>query len=128
MIRNGNFKPSDGYEICKMMLSRQRNFDGIFAANDQMAIGCIKAVKEMGIRIPNDIAIVGFDNIFASTLIDPTLTTVNVPRHAMGVAAAELIIELMNEKREEERILETNLIVRQSTDIRGERNWDLYEW
>ena len=90
----------------------------------------------MGLVIPDDVAIVGYDNIFVSTLVEPTLTTVNVPRYAMGIAAAELLIDLMekengkekNRKLEKERILQTNLIVRQSSDIRGERNWDLYGW
>ena len=130
LIKNGRFRPIDGYEICKELLSRQYPFDGIFAANDQMAIGCIKAVKEMGLSIPDDIAIVGYDNIFVSTLVEPTLTTVNVPRYAMGVAAAELLVGMIGQENEAEKecILQTNLIVRQSSDIRGERNWDLYGW
>ena len=127
-MKNGKFRPIDGYEICKEMLSQNQSFDGVFAANDQMAIGCIKAIKEMGIKIPDDIAVVGYDNIFVSTMIEPSLTTVNVPRYAMGVEAARLLVELINEKSQNKCILDTNLIIRQSSDIRGERNWELYGW
>ncbi len=135
LIKCGNFKPVDSYEICKELLSGQFSVDGIYAGNDRMAIGCIKAIKERGLIIPDDIAIVGHDNMFFSTLIEPTLTTVNVPRYAMGVAAAELLLNSLKKggseeenAQKDERILPPNLIVRQSTDIRGERNWDLYGW
>lgn len=126
----GSFLPQDGYSIMKEILDQHHNIDGLFAANDQMAIGAMKAILEYGLKIPEDIAVVGFDNIFVSSLINPTLSTINVPKYMIGKTAAEMLIESIEkpDKQPENRIMQTNLIVRQSSDVRGERSWDLFGW
>ncbi len=87
-----------------------------FADNDLIAIGVIKALKTKGYRIPEDIAVVGFDNIAEGQLIEPPLTTVSVPRHFMGQAAAKLLFSVLAEpvpyKRKTE--ISTTLIPRSS--------------
>ena len=129
-IKYSNLRPQSGYDIMKEIIMQNSNINGVFAANDQIAIGAMKAIKEVGRSIPEDIAIVGFDNIFTSSLIETSLTTINVPKYEMGKLAAKLLIDLINgDKKEPEVIkLPVNLIVRQSTDLRGEKNWELYGW
>lgn len=130
VVKYGNLRPQDGYEVMKELLIHDSTINGVFAANDQMALGAIKAIKEFGMSIPDDISVVGFDNIFVSTMVEPSLTTVNVPKYLMGSTAAKLAIQAIeNPEKEPETItLSTNLIVRQSTDLRGEKNWELYGW
>lgn len=70
--------------------------DCYFADNDLIAIGAIKALKLRGHRIPDDIAVAGFDNISESRIIEPSLTTINIPRHYMGQLAAKQLIEQIN--------------------------------
>jgi DNA-binding LacI/PurR family transcriptional regulator len=105
-------------------------FDSIFAGNDQMAIGAMKALKEYGLRIPEDIKVVGFDNTFIASIVEPSLTTVHFPKHQMGIQAAQRLIERIENPDQQAKAIELpiHLIVRQSTDLRGEKAWDLYEW
>lgn len=87
-----------------------------FADNDEIAIGAMRAFKEKGYKIPEDISIVGFDNMSYSLYVDPPLTTVNVPKSYMGKIAANRLIEIMNEEFHYTTKIEinTNLIVRKS--------------
>jgi DNA-binding LacI/PurR family transcriptional regulator len=127
----GDFSPSCGYLLMKEALLKVNSIDGVFASNDQMAIGCISAIKESGYRIPEDIKVVGFDNTFVSSLVSPSLSTINVLKYKMGSTAAEIMLErLLEEGTGPVRSVELpiNLIVRQSTELRGVTNWDLYEW
>jgi LacI family transcriptional regulator len=91
--------------------------DGIFAANDLMAIGAIKAAREAGLRVPEDIAVVGFDDIPAAALVTPALTTVRQFQLEMGQKAARLVLERLNgEVPQEGRVIEMpyELVVRES--------------
>ena len=87
-----------------------------FADNDEIAIGAMRAFKEKGYRIPEDISIVGFDNIPYSTYVDPPLTTIDVPKAYMGTVAAKRLITVIEEKDTAHLKIEmnTNLIIRQS--------------
>ena len=87
-----------------------------FADNDEIAIGAMRAFKVKGYKIPEDISIVGFDNMSYSLYVDPPLTTVNVPKSYMGKIAANRLIEIMNEEFHYTTKIEinTNLIVRKS--------------
>lgn len=67
-----------------------------FADNDLIAVGAIKALKENGYRIPQDIGIVGFDNLPLGSVIEPALTTIHVPKQYMGEAAAQKLIDLLH--------------------------------
>ncbi len=130
MIVEGDYSPLSGYRAMRQLLTAGMEVDGIFAANDQMAIGAIKAVRENGIRIPEDIKIVGFDNTFVASIVEPALTTVNVPQYKMGDAAVEALIRRIEDPSAEAFCVELaiNLIIRSSTDLRGDKNWDLYGW
>ena len=87
-----------------------------FADNDEIAIGAMRAFKEKGYKIPEDISIVGFDNMSYSLYVDPPLTTVNVPKSYMGKIVANRLIEIMNEEFHYTTKIEinTNLIIRKS--------------
>ena len=131
IIMEGDCSPLSGYMITKELLMNGLDATAIFIANDEMAIGAINALKQAGKRIPEDIAVTGFDNLFISSIVSPTLTTVNVPKFEMGKRAGELLHKRIAGERtgeSEEIILSTNLIVRQSTDLRGRSDWELYGW
>ena len=90
-----------------------------FADNDLIAMGAMKALKEAGYKIPGDIAIAGFDNLPFSKVIEPSLTTVNVPKHYMGEMAAERLITLLHDSGAAPVKIEisTALVERRSTDL-----------
>lgn len=107
-----------GYEGMKRLLSLRRRPTAVFARNDFTAIGAINAIKQAGLRIPEDIAIVGYDDIPLATYISPSLTTVRQPAREQGYIAAEFLlrrIESAESLPREERILECELIIRGST-------------
>jgi LacI family repressor for deo operon, udp, cdd, tsx, nupC, and nupG len=81
-----------------------------------MAFGAIRAAKESGLKVPDDLSVVGFDNIPFSTYFDPSLTTVEVPMYHMGAAAMEMLVNLISKKNTEKlRWFNTQLLVRDST-------------
>lgn len=91
--------------------------DAVFATSDPKAFGIIKAIKEKGYSIPGDIAVLGFDNIEMSALVDPPLTTIAQSFYQIGVRSAERVIKLINSKRNYKPVIENvpiELIIRQS--------------
>jgi len=130
-VVNGDFFPIRGYDAMNELLAGGIEIDGVFAANDQMAVGALKAMKEHGYRVPEDIKLAGFDNTFVSSLVEPALTTVDVPIYKMGTAAAKLLITQINGREGggvEDVLLPINLIVRQSTGPKSRKGWNLVGW
>ena len=110
-----------GFEGMKRLLSLPNPPTAIFARNDFTAIGAMSAIKEAGLRIPEDIAIVGFDDISLAVRTSPPLTTVRQPMRLEGQLAAEMLLEKIqgaNKKSRRERILNCELIVRESTGLK----------
>jgi DNA-binding LacI/PurR family transcriptional regulator len=129
MLVEGDFSPIEGYRVMQKLLQRGFALEGVLAANDQMAIGAMKALKEAGRQIPSEIKVVGFDNVFVTSLVDPALTTIAVPRYQMGYEAARLLVAAIeNRPGTSEVLLPTSLIVRGSTCVDGENEWDLLSW
>lgn len=129
-IRNGNLSPISGYD-CMRTLINETEVTAVFASNDQTGIGAIKAIKDVGLRVPEDIAVIGFDNIFAGTLISPSLSTINVPTYQMGTAAMKRLLERISGKitgTHDAIELKTQIIIRKSTDITCNESWDLHGW
>lgn len=90
--------------------------DAIFAFNDRIAMEAISLIKELGLRIPKDIAVVGFSNEPGSVLVEPNITTINQPGEEIGKRAAEILLNhLKGEKKIIEEVLPVNLIIREST-------------
>jgi DNA-binding LacI/PurR family transcriptional regulator len=116
-IFEGNPVLETGCEAAKQFLSIQPRPDAIFASNDMMAIGVLKEISHTSLRVPNDIALVGFDDIEYSKFTTPELTTVHVDKAAMGRIAAEKLISILthNHLPPEAIILPTNLVIRESS-------------
>jgi LacI family transcriptional regulator len=98
-VVRGDWRPESGYNAAKQIFRHGERPTALFVANDYMAVGCIRAVQELGIRVPEDLAIVGFDNREAATYVEPPLTTVTLPGDAMGRLAAEMMIDATRKKQ-----------------------------
>lgn len=95
-IEDRDFTVEGGYEGMRALLARSPRPTAVFAANDLMAIGALKAVREAGLRVPKDIAIVGFDDIPAAALVSPALTTITQFPARLGRRAVEMLFERLN--------------------------------
>lgn len=109
--------PNLGYPFAKQLLERKVSFTALFAYNDLSAIGAMGAFREAGLRIPEDVSIVGFDDIPVAAYIQPALTTIRQPLKHMGQIAAKTVVELIEGKAEyiPEIVVEPELVVRGST-------------
>jgi LacI family transcriptional regulator len=116
LIRQGDYQRKTGYRCARDLLNLPKPPTAIFAANDESAIGTIEAAREAGLRIPDDLSVVGFDNMPGTTDITPALTTIEQPMDEMGYKATEMLIDLIKGKSLDNRIHEvpTKLIVRDS--------------
>jgi LacI family transcriptional regulator len=101
------------------LLTKHPEVDGIFAGNDVMAIGVIKAAEMLGYKVPEQLKVVGFDGIELSEIISPELTTVSQPIYQMGSTAAAMLLDLIEGKpiHHKENKLQVELLVRRSTQI-----------
>jgi DNA-binding LacI/PurR family transcriptional regulator len=109
--------PQVGYPYVKQLLARKKPFTALFAYNDISAIGAIRAIQEEGLRIPQDVSVVGFDDIPWAAFHTPSLTTVQQPLVKMGQMAAETLIRMIEQEGEHssEIAIEPTLVVREST-------------
>jgi LacI family transcriptional regulator len=96
LIIRGNYAEKDGYDAMKSLLHQPRLPRAVFAINDLMAMGAMLAIHEAGLRIPDDIAIAGIDDIPAARLVNPPLTTINQFQENIGRRAAEMLFERIN--------------------------------
>ena len=103
------------------LLKSGEEFDGIFAFNDPVAIGAMKVMKAKGLRIPEDVAIVGFSESRSATIIEPNLTSVAQPLAEMGLTAAELMLKLLRKRYIEQNVVQLNatLNIRESSSNRN---------
>jgi DNA-binding LacI/PurR family transcriptional regulator len=109
--------PAIGYPFAKQLLARKQPFTALFAYNDISAIGSIWAIREAGLRVPEDISIVGFDDIAGAAYANPGLTTVRQPLVKMGQIAAQTVVDLIEGRGEyvPEIAIEPEFVIRQST-------------
>lgn len=114
LVAEGDFTETGGYEAMLRLLPAGP--EAIFAASDLMALGAMRAAREAGRRIPDDMAFVGFDDLSIATLADPQLTTVRQPVVLFGSQAVELLIDLIENGVKPARriIMDTELIIRDS--------------
>ena len=129
-LRTGNIKAGEGYGITLKLSNEVAGFDAIFTANDQMAIGVLKALGELNISVPGDVAVMGFDNISAASIVTPSLSTVDVPRFKMGYQSVAWLVKQMesSESKHEKIVLNTKLVIRESTDTKKVGGWDFGEF
>lgn len=109
--------PELGYPAAKVLLARKKHFTALFAYNDISAIGAIQAFHEAGLRVPEDVSVVGFDNIPLAIIVKPELTTISQPLLRMGQIAAKTIIEQIEKTAQykPEIMIEPELIQRASS-------------
>jgi LacI family transcriptional regulator len=122
LIRYGEFKYESGFQQMNEILNEGRRPTAVFAANDMLAIGANRAIEANNLKIPDDISLVGYDDILWAALEKPPLTTVAQPIYRMGMTACELLLERINgpEAREPRQIvLKPELVIRQSTRREG---------
>lgn len=130
MEKTGAYLCESGYIAVREALEEKLSFDAVQACNDQAAIGALKALKECGLRVPGDIAVCGFDNLFPASLVSPAITTVDVPNYEIGYQAAQEVIRRIEQPESAPRqcVLEALLVVRASTCAQMRSSWDLDGW
>jgi LacI family transcriptional regulator len=112
---SGGFTREGGYQATKMIIAQKDVPQAIFYANDEMAIGGIQALNEKKISVPDDISIIGFDDIQLSEYVSPPLTTMRQPKYEAGALAVHLIFQVLSkEKVDQNYKLTTELIERKS--------------
>jgi LacI family transcriptional regulator len=114
MLVGGDFTESGGHAAMRHLLAHRP--DAVFAASDIMAIGAMRAAREAGLRIPHDIAFIGYDDLPLATLTQPPLSTIRQPVFEFGIKAVELVIDLIQNgiHPEKQLMLDTELIIRDS--------------
>ncbi len=110
--------PELGYPVVEQLLAHHRRFTAVISFNDIAAIGCIRALHDSGLRVPQDVSVVGFDDIKEAAFQTPSLTTIRQPLHKMGELAAELLLQQLrpsDTKIAPQVAVELELVVREST-------------
>ena len=116
IVQTQNWWHRSGYEAMKELLGRKLPFTAVFAHNDRLAKGAISALNEAGLKVPQDVSIIGYDDIPEAEFDDPPLTTIRQPMQEVGKAAASLLINLIEDPNASPRqiLFNTELIVRAS--------------
>jgi LacI family transcriptional regulator len=123
-IFEGNHKIEGGYKAAQKILKEKILPTAIVCSNDLTAIGAMKAFKAGGIKVPDDISIIGLDNIALTEIVSPTLTTIELERYRIGKTSMELLLNRIKDKKLPKQIciFKTKLIVRESTSKRRKDN------
>ncbi len=116
-VLTGSFKREWGYGAAIWLLNQEIDFDAVFCGNDLIAIGLVKALKDAGKKIPQDVAVLGFDDIYMARLVEPELSTILQPKYDMGYQASALLIDMIEGRAPLDKLVvfDTKLIVRKST-------------
>jgi DNA-binding LacI/PurR family transcriptional regulator len=115
-LKWGNLTPESGYTAAASLLSQKDRPTAIFAGNDMMAFGSMHAARKQGLAVPDDVAVVGFDDVALCSFVQPALTTVQIPRYGIGVGAMQMLIDLISESTFDRiRWFKTRLMIREST-------------
>jgi DNA-binding LacI/PurR family transcriptional regulator len=116
-VLEGDFAPESGHMQGLKLLSLDNRPTAIFAFNDLMAFGVLRAARETGVRVPEELSVVGFDDIYLASFSTPPLTTIRLPIHEMGKEAMQMLLERIEngDALPNQQHLEVELIVREST-------------
>ncbi len=117
IIEYGNYSFNSGYKAAKKILEKDKSVTAIFSVSDIMALGAMRACMDMGLKIPEEMAVAGFDNVKMSTMFRPELTTISQPQNQLGETAAGMLIEKIENsgKTPENIFMPHRLIIREST-------------
>jgi DNA-binding LacI/PurR family transcriptional regulator len=130
LVEDGNWEVQSGYPAAKKFLALPQQPTAIFAANDLMALGAIYAIQEAGLRVPEDIAIVGYDDREITSISRPTITTVTLPCYEMGQTSAQLLLSQLENQIEIEAPIRVQgkLVIRESCGaVEGKIPLDKYQ-
>jgi len=118
-VLESNYRVDAGAAAVREVLSRPEIPTIVFCGNDLIAMGAMSALEESGVRVPEDVSVIGIDDIFFAFLARPPLTTISVPREQLGAKAFEALDRMLNLKRHKgsNYMLETDLVVRRSTAL-----------
>ncbi len=116
-IRNGDWSPASGYKALRKLLDQGTSFSAVFAQNDRMALGAMKMLQEAGMRVPQDISVIGFDDMPLASFFQPALTTVRQDMYRIGQVAAQTLIDLIEKKDLPHKQIQipAELVIRDST-------------
>ena len=119
LIYEGTFFQPDGFNGASILLDLPNPPTAIFASNDVMAMGVMDAIRQRGLRVPDDVSVIGFDDIPQASLIRPALTTVRQPLEKMGRVATQMLLELLSKSQKKIGRIElpTELIIRDSCKV-----------
>jgi DNA-binding LacI/PurR family transcriptional regulator len=123
LVVHGDGKPEAAVPATESLLALPQRPTALFCYNDMSALGAFRAIRAAGLRVPHDISVVGFDDLFIASYTDPPLTTLRQPMHQMGRTAMECLLKLMSAHQPPETIrVPAQLIVRESTAAPREAN------
>jgi LacI family transcriptional regulator len=123
--KHGGMIVSEVEEVVKDLFELKQNPDAIFATADKLTTGCLRILKTKGLKVPEDIGLIGFSNSELTELLDPPLSIIKQPAFEMGEVATNLLLQLIESKRPvtdfETRVLSTELMIRGSTKIQNNK-------
>lgn len=132
MIVYGDYTHQSGYLAMETLLNQVPDLDGVFCGNDQMAIGALKVMKEKGIAVPQDVKLIGYDDVFVSSIVEPPISTIHIQKRTAGRKAAEILFERIEDHGKNDLAigikLESRLVIRRSTMGAVTEDWDLNDW
>jgi LacI family transcriptional regulator len=116
LVSVGDIDVKDGYERTKQLFEKELDFTAIFAYNDMMAFGAMQAIREKGLRIPEDIGLIGYDDIPFCSLMDPALTTIRLKKQELGIESVKLLLSHINGNRKKPKkiMLDVDIIARKT--------------
>lgn len=119
IVPTEKFSIEDGNRAFKMLYKRDSSITAIVAGSDLIALGCLDAIEELGLRVPEDISVVGNNNIPTVARMTPGLTTISIPKYEMGSQAARILLDIVHEKNSAPMVMKMQpiLIVRGSTAV-----------
>lgn len=123
-VQEAEFNKAAGYKGAKMLISQRKRPTALFAANDLIAFGALAAVREAGMRCPEDVSVIGFDNLDDSNITVPALTTVEQFAYEVGASAAEIVVQRNNGDSAPPKhvLLSPKLLVKESTGSPARRS------
>jgi LacI family transcriptional regulator len=112
------FSPEVSYPVMRQFLKKKKDFSAVFAYNDFSAIGAVRSLRDAGLRVPEDVSVMGFDDVNSAAFQNPSLTTIRQPWKKMAQIASQTLLDRLNNKKVPKEILvEPELIVRESTGV-----------
>jgi DNA-binding LacI/PurR family transcriptional regulator/signal transduction histidine kinase len=121
---SGTFLRDSGEEAARSLLSTGESFDALVCMNDSMALGALDVLRKEGVRVPEDVAVVGFDGIEEGSVVTPPLTTVRQPLDVLGAEAVDALLDLMDTGSAKDRVLSCEPVLRQSCGCPPRQSYD----